>query len=249
RAYGDPSRNGQVDFDQQASLGTHVRLHDTVALDATYRFLDVASNEPTAALERHRVEVGVVWRPLPLFTIGAGYAIWFQNLPNGAPPLPSSQPGGPRRDLAHDVSATVSVRPRRWLELFARYQLILSTSDQANGRYQLDEVVAGVAAGWTFAHERAPPPDPLLPAVHGRTVTFYARARPGAQVAVVGDWNGWSPQPLSAAGGDRYQGTFDLPPGRHGWALSIDGRMITPPQASAFIDDGFGGKNAIVDIP
>ena len=103
--------------------------------------------------------------------------------------------------------------------------------------------------GWTWTRERAPAPPPLVPTVSGRDVTFRARARPGARVAVVGDWTGWQPQPLSSAGGDRWEGTYRLPPGRHAWALSIDGAIVTPPQASGFVDDGFGGKNAIVEVP
>jgi AMP-activated protein kinase-like protein len=248
RAYTDESRNGQLDVDQQAKLMVRAQLAESVALETGYRFVDVASNDPTAVLRRHRVEAGLAWRPTWRFAWTAGYALWLQTLPNGAPPLSTTEPGGPRHDVAHAMSATITVRPLRWLDLFARYQLILSTSDQSNGRYQLDEVLIGVAAGWTFAREHAPSPPPLLPAVNGREVTFRARARPGARVGVVGDWNGWAPQPLAAVEGDRYETTLTLPPGHHAWALSIDGAVVTPPQASGFVDDGFGGKNAIVDV-
>ncbi len=248
RVYADPSRNGQIDVDQTAAATVRVRLHDTLALELGYRFLDVASNDPAAVLERHRGDVGFDWRPSRWFAWSAGYAFWVQTLPNGALPLSPSLPGGPRQDVAHAVAATVSVRPLRWLELFARYQFILSTSDQPNGRYQLDEIVAGVAAGWTFARERLPPSPPLVPVVRGREVTFRARARPGAHVGVVGDWNGWLPEPLLPVGGDRYEATLPLPPGRHAWALAIDGDVVTPPEASAFVSDGFGGRNAVVDV-
>jgi hypothetical protein len=249
RAYPDPSRNGQVDFEEQLAATSDVRLHATVRLSLGYRFLDVGSNEPTAVLQRHRVDIGVAWAPLTWLSSSVGYALWVQALPNGAPPLSSTMPGGPRQDLAHALTADVRVHVRRWLDLFARYDFIRSTSDQPNGRYQLDEVVAGVAVGWTFAKEQAPPPPPLAPQVHGREVTFHARARPGARVGVVGDWNGWQAQPLASAGGDRYEGAYTLPPGRHAWALSIDGAVVVPPEASGFVDDGFGGKNATVDVP
>ena len=59
-------------------------------------------------------------------------------------------PGGPRQDLAHALTADVRVHLRRWLDLFARYDFIHSTSDQPNGRYQLDEVVTGVALAWVL---------------------------------------------------------------------------------------------------
>jgi len=249
RGYSDPSRNGQIDVDEQAAATAGVRLHRTLALDLGYRFLDVASDEPTAVLRRHRGEIGLSWRPVTWLSASAAYSLWWQALPHGAPPLPSAMPGGPRRDLAHALAVAVDVPLKPWLALFARYELIVSTSDQPNGRYQLDRVLAGVALGWTFSHARAAPPPPLLPSVRGQDVTFRAQARPGAQVAVVGDWNGWQPQPLAAAGGDRYEGTLTLPSGRHSWALQIDGQTVTPPQAAGFVDDGFGGKNAIVDVP
>jgi hypothetical protein len=248
RGYSDPSRNDQHDLDEEAAATARVRLHNTVALELGYRFLDIASNEPTAVLRRHRGELGVEWQPVAWLSARAAYAVWLQALPHGAAPLSSTVPGGPRQDLAHALVASVELRPRRWLGLFARYEFIFSTSDQPNGRYRLDRAVAGVSVDWSFRHERVPPP-PLAPSLRDREVTFRAAARPGARVAVVGDWNGWQPLPLAPAGGDRYQGTYTLPPGRHRFALCIDGAVVTPPQAAGFVDDGFGGKNALVDVP
>jgi hypothetical protein len=85
--------------------------------------------------------------------------------------------------------------------------------------------------------------------VRGGVVRFRARARPGAAVAVLGDWNGWQPIALAPAGDDRFEAALPLPPGRHAYALSIDGVVVTPPDAAGYVDDGFGGKNAIVDVP
>ena len=249
RGYSDPSRNGQLDVDQQVAATVGVRLHRTLALEGGYRFLDAGSNEPTAVLRRHRGEIGLLWQPAAWLSASAAYALWYQMLPNGAAPLSPTMAGGPRRDLAHALSVAVDVRVRRWLGLFARYDFIDSTSTAANGQYRLDRVVAGFTVGWSFRRERTPPPPPLLPSVNGREVTFRAQARPGARVAVAGDWNGWQPAPLAPAGGDRFEGTFELPPGRHAWALVIDGAVVTPPQAPGFVDDGFGGRNAIVDVP
>jgi hypothetical protein len=248
RNYSDPSRNGQLDLDQYAAANARVRLHATLGLDVGYRFLDVASNEPTAVLERHRGDIGLAWQPAPWFSANAGYSIWLQNLPSGAPPVSPVKPGGPRTDLAHAIDATVSFHVRRWLDLFARYDFILSTSDQPTGRYQLDQIVVGAAIVWKFEHEHASPPPPLLPSVNGHEVTFRARARPGAVVAVVGDWSGWQPLVLTSVGDDRYEGTYTLPSGRHVWSLRIDGSVVTPLEAHGFVDDGFGGRNAIVDV-
>lgn len=249
RGYSDPSRNGQLDVDQLASATGGVRLARGVELELGYRFFDVGSDEPTAVLQRHRGEVALSWRPAAWLSASAGYALWLQTLPNGATPLSPTMPGGPRQDLAHAVAVDVELRVRAWLSLFARYDFIWSTSDEASGRYRLDRVLGGVSVAWSWSRTRAPAPPPLLPSVRGRDVTFRARARPGASVAVIGDWDDWQPQPLGATGGDRYEATYTLPPGRHAWSLRIDGAVVTPPEAAGFVDDGFGGRNAIVDVP
>jgi hypothetical protein len=248
RAYSDLARNGQLDIETWATATAHLRLHRLLGGELSYRFLHVDSNAPTAALDRHRADLLLRLRPTAWLTAIAGYALWAQRLPHGAPPPAAGVPGDVRDDLVHAVGLSLTVRPRRWLELFARYDLIVSTSDASNGRYLLNQALAGVSVGWEFAHEPAPPP-PLLPSLRGRVVTFRARAQPGASVAVVGDWNGWLPAPLLPVGGDRFEGAYELPPGRHAFALSIDGVVTTPPVAPAFVDDGFGGKNAVVDVP
>lgn len=251
RGYEDPTRAGQLDLEQRAALFVHGRLHRMLTADAGYSFLHVASNEPTAALDRHRVDVALALRPTARLTLAAGYGLWWQALPNGAMPIVVggvAEPGGPRTDLAHEVTASLTVRPLSWLSLFARYDLIVSTSDAAPGQYRRNQALAGLALGWEFARARLPPPPPLRPTVAGRQVTFYARARAGAKVAVIGDWNGWTPAPLQPAGDDRFAGTYTLPPGRHAWALQIDGAVKTPPEAAGYVDDGFGGRNAVVDV-
>jgi hypothetical protein len=251
RAYPDASRNGQLDLEHWVAATVDVRLHAMVSLDAGYRFLAVRSNEPTAELDRHRGELGFEVRPHARVRIDATYALWWQSLPHGAMPMGMGMGaiGGPRTDLAHALTAALRVSPIPWLELFARYDLIYSTSDSQPGRYQLNQIVAGIAASWTFAREHARPPPPLGPTIEGSAVTFRARARPGAAVAIVGDWNGWQPQPLASAGGDLYAGTYTLPPGRHAYALSVDGVIRVAPYAMSYADDGFGGRNAVVDVP
>jgi hypothetical protein len=248
RGYSDPARNAQLDVEHWAVATAHVRLHRLLGIDAGYRFLHLSSNAPTAGLERHRADLLVALRPTAWLSASAGYAIWGQALPHGAAPLNANTPGGPRSDIGHGVSVAASARPRPWLEIFARYELLISTSDANTGRYRRDQVTGGVAVSWTFSRQSLPPTPPLLPTVRGREVTFRARARPGAAVAVIGDWSGWQPLPLAPAGGDRFESTFALAAGRHAFALSIDG-VVSTPVAAAFVEDGFGGKNGVVDVP
>ena len=70
-------------------------------------------------------------------------------------------------------------------------------------------------------------------------------------MAVAGDWNRWdaSAAPLLSTGDGRFEGRFELPPGRHEYALVIDGVVTRPPDAPAYRPDGFGGENGVLTIP
>jgi hypothetical protein len=245
RAYSDPSRAGQLDVEQRAYAALHARLHRLLALDVDYTYLHLTSNEPTAVLDRHLAELGLVLHPRTSISLSATYGFQAQSLPDGAP----QPPGGPRHDLAQRLLVLLSVRPLRWLELFARYDLIDSFSDQATGRYRRNQVLGGIGLAWELSHERLPPPPPLRPTVNGHEVTFRARAVAGASVAVIGDWSGWAPLPLAHRDNDLYEATYTLPSGRHAWSLRINDMTVTPPEAAAYVDDGFGGRNAIVEVP
>jgi hypothetical protein len=91
----------------------------------------------------------------------------------------------------------------------------------------------------------------LAPLVAPGRVTFRARASAGLRVAVVGDWNGWDATAtlLLPTSDGRYEITVALPAGRHEYALSINGVTQSPPQAPAYVDDGFGGRNGVIVVP
>ncbi len=70
-------------------------------------------------------------------------------------------------------------------------------------------------------------------------------------VSVVGDFNGWRGEiPLQRQGDSGYWTDFiNLPPGKHTYALIIDGETRVPdPTADFVVDDGFGSKNSVVRI-
>lgn len=74
---------------------------------------------------------------------------------------------------------------------------------------------------------------------------------PGAEaVAVTGSFNGWNPDAvrLHAADGGWWEARIELPPGIYEYAYVIDGKWTTPPEAKITIDDGFGGKNGILEV-
>jgi len=71
-------------------------------------------------------------------------------------------------------------------------------------------------------------------------------------VAIAGDFNGWNPQAniLKDPEGDGiWTGTLKLEPGRYEYMFVLDGEKWFPdPNALRYIKDGFGNKNAILEI-
>ena len=71
-------------------------------------------------------------------------------------------------------------------------------------------------------------------------------------VAIAGDFNDWSPQAnnLEDPEGDGiWTGTLKLEPGRYEYMFVLDGEKWLPdPNALRYVKDGFGNKNAILEI-
>lgn len=71
-------------------------------------------------------------------------------------------------------------------------------------------------------------------------------------VAIAGDFNRWNPQEnlLEDPEGDGiWTGTLKLEPGRYEYMFVLDGEKWFPdPNAFRYVKDGFGNKNAILEI-
>jgi len=71
-------------------------------------------------------------------------------------------------------------------------------------------------------------------------------------VAIAGDFNNWDPQAniLEDSEGDGiWTGTLKLEPGRYEYMFVMDGEKWFPdPNALRYVKDGFGNKNAILEI-
>jgi hypothetical protein len=236
RAYPDPARGGQRDLEQLASASLRARVAAPLTLELTYAFLHIASSSPTTDLDRHRGELALWLRPVSWLSVAASYGFAFQRLPGGA------LDGSSRDDLQHALTAVVTARVARWVELFARYDLLSSTSSDAAGDYARHRVLAGVS-GFVELRRGAPRPAPS-----GAPITFRLRARAAREVSLIGDWNGWQPAPLIAVGGGRFERVEVVPPGRHQYTFLVDGVATPPPDAAAYVDDGLGGKNALLEV-
>ena len=71
-------------------------------------------------------------------------------------------------------------------------------------------------------------------------------------VAIAGDFNGWNPQTNLLEDPEEdgiWTGTLKLEPGRYEYMFVLDGEKWFPdPNALRYVKDGFGNKNAILEI-
>jgi 1,4-alpha-glucan branching enzyme len=81
----------------------------------------------------------------------------------------------------------------------------------------------------------------------------FSLEQPAAHaVAVAGTFNGWSrtAHPMTRDGArGHWTAVIALPPGEHLFMYVVDGAWVTPPQATDFVDDGFGARNGVVVVP
>lgn len=68
-------------------------------------------------------------------------------------------------------------------------------------------------------------------------------------VAIAGDWNEWSPAPMSRTKAGRWTAVIRAVPGIHRYAILVDGTRWTLPQGVPHTSDGFGGDAALLVVP
>jgi hypothetical protein len=84
----------------------------------------------------------------------------------------------------------------------------------------------------------------------GDGVLFRIQAPAAANVTVVGSFNGWKPgvTPLAKAGDGWWEARVALAPGSYEYAYVVDGEWRTPTEAIATVEDGFGGRNGVLEV-
>ena len=86
----------------------------------------------------------------------------------------------------------------------------------------------------------------------GVKVTFELQAPDAKSVELAGSFNDWQRGQLRLKGPDatgHWTATVTLPPGQHEYLFFVDGKnWVTDPQAIAHRADGFGNRNAILEL-
>lgn len=103
---------------------------------------------------------------------------------------------------------------------------------------------ASTASAAPASASAAPTPSTILV----RLVVLQPSAR---TVQVAGDFNGWNPAStsLEQISGGAWAVTIPLKPGRYEYMFVVDGKQwIADPFAAEQSDDGFGARNAVLDV-
>jgi hypothetical protein len=71
-------------------------------------------------------------------------------------------------------------------------------------------------------------------------VTFTVRG--ASDVAIAGEWNAWTPTPLSRIDARHWRGVLPLGPGAYRFSLVVDGEQWVVPEGVPVLPDDFGGE-------
>ena len=91
----------------------------------------------------------------------------------------------------------------------------------------------------------------LGPQVQNGQVRFALHAPSATSVVITGSFNRWDRQGSALAGPDRrgvWSITLPLSPGRYEYAFIVDGTVWQADPGAPFLDDGFGGRNSVIEI-
>jgi hypothetical protein len=110
---------------------------------------------------------------------------------------------------------------------------------------------AALLAFWV-ARPPAPPGTAAAPGAAPERIVRLVLSAPAARaVQLAGDFNGWRPEatPLRRAADGVWVADLPLAAGRrYQYMFVVDGEWITDPAAPIRVDDGFGGRNAVLEI-
>lgn len=86
------------------------------------------------------------------------------------------------------------------------------------------------------------------PAIPTGTTRLVMEMKSAGQVEVAGDWNGWTPMRATRAPDGRWYADVRLPRGEYRYAFRVDGRKWEVPAHAISVDDGFGGRSALLTV-
>jgi hypothetical protein len=86
------------------------------------------------------------------------------------------------------------------------------------------------------------------PPVPAGATRLVLRAPHAHRVEVAGDWNGWTPTAAVRGEDGRWYADVRVAPGEYRYAFRIDGEQWTVPGGASAVNDGYGGRSALLTV-
>ncbi|MBI2408859.1 MAG: isoamylase early set domain-containing protein [Gemmatimonadetes bacterium] len=168
----------------------------------------------------------------------------------------------PNPRLVSRILGAVEGRPRRWWRAVSWPSAPLSLA-AASTLAAAGLMLGFLSHGATESADRAPIAAgaqmlPIVPAARNANdalpvpVQFTLRGVKGSQVALVGDFNGWSQTATHLEPGSEpgtWSVTVPLAAGRHVYAFVVDGKTwMTDPRSPKAVDLDFGRENSVLIV-
>jgi len=185
------------------------------------------------------------WKVTPHWTLTANALLRTRSFTNREPGLDEDTFAQVGAGFDRLVGSSLSTALRY---TFARYR------DTAAGVDESHRI--SLSLTWRFGPQMTgstvPPsttPQPLTTRA-GQLFKLRLRAPAAERVAVVGDFNGWDPtaEPLRSVDEGWWETDLSLPAGVYQYAFWVDGQLVTPPDVSVVVPDGFGGRNGLLEV-
>jgi anti-sigma factor RsiW len=162
-------------------------------------------------------------------------------------------------DFEVRVMARAAARPaprargwEGWLRL-SRLREVSWTGALALAGLLVVVALGGAWGGYRAGVHRASRPGAEATASAPSTVVvrFAVKLPEARRVELAGSFNGWGEKgiALEKSGADLWNASVELPRGRYEYTFVVDGqRWIPDLSAAELVDDGFGGRNAVLEI-
>ena len=162
--------------------------------------------------------------------------------------VPAFRPAGPSvwRRL---IDALFAPRALRWNLASA-----MVVAERGGDGHRRDRDESGINADARRTEPEAPRGAGITPVSSAPSTTLVRLVimQPGAKtVQVAGDFNGWNPArtSLEQISDGAWAVTIPLKPGRYAYMFVVDGKQwIADPFAAEQKDDGFGSRNAVLEV-
>ena len=156
------------------------------------------------------------------------------------------------RDLLRTLGARLSLPAPAWAMAALVLVAMGFLAGRATREAPAEPTLTAKAIQVAEPHTYRPPEIDAAPPARRAYVRFVFQADSARSVAVVGDFNDWDTgtTPLSRLSGtDTWTAMVPLPEGVHEYMFVVDGdRFMSDPLAARYRDDGFGNRNALIEL-